>query len=125
MSSGNCPIGAECDSNAPWNEKEIKDIAKCTATVWFSVERKVELETEITIVPNSFGDSYHVPQSVWEGIYTEECLDPVELIRELVDVIKKHINPRSISKDETERINHLINESKGWTCDEWNFKVED
>lgn len=123
MSSGYYPLGAEDDSCAPFNDKERIGIVKCTAKAYYNVEREVDLETETTIVYRGFSESYDVPQSEWEDIYSAECLSPVDLIRELASVIKKHVDSKCLSEDESKRINNLIDEADGWSCEELDLEI--
>ena len=123
MDSGYYPMGAEDDINAPWNYKEREGIVRCTAKAWFSVEREVDLETETTVVLGGLGKSYNVSQSEWEDVYSSDCCDPVELIRELASVIRKHVDANSLSEDESKRINHLIGEANGWSCEDWDLEI--
>lgn len=123
MNSGYYPMGAEDDINAPWNEKERIGIVRCTAKVSYNVEREVDLETETIIVSRGCSEYCDVPQSEWENIYSAECFSPVDLIRELASVIKKHVDSKCLSEDESKQINNLIGEADGWSCEELDLEI--
>lgn len=120
--SGNFPIGAENNPLAPYNEPLVPDLD-------FDLTVSQSLSKNVTICT----DRYNVDdlnETEWSEIYSEEHYTPLQLIQMYKEKLKEQLESWEgmedlfVGKKQIQRIEHLIEECKGWTDDETEYVID-
>ena len=122
IESGYYPPGAEFNSRAPWNEREVPE-----RQFHVCISQTLSKSTRVTTndyVPevDQDDDGYYVCSDTsdtdWKEAYKNEHLTPLQLIGEFKGFLTKHLPDPIINVREFLRFKHLISECESWTEDE-------
>ena len=120
--SGYYPSGAEFDSRAPWNEREVSS-RRFDVCVSQTLSKNTEVATDdYSPEVDQDEDGYHsyadTSNTDWKEAYKNEHLTPLQLIGEFKEFLTKHLPDPVVDVKEFRRFKHLIAECEGWTEDE-------
>lgn len=126
IESGYYPPGAEFDSRAPWNEREVPERQ-------FDVCISQTLSKNTRVITNDYvpevdqdEDGYHdysdTSDTDWKEAYDKNHYTPLQLInlfrRSLSDELNSIINRPNQDLKRKKYLERLISECSGWTEDE-------
>lgn len=119
MSALNVPIGAEYDTNAPWNRVENSEIERdCEATEIIS--RRVTLSTSHYVAEEDWDGEFgkciyeDTSDTDWHEEYSNQEYTVLELIAKLKEYVEEDIKNTASNTSKGRELQRLLMACDGW-----------